>query len=188
MLHVAVLYDVACHEGVDGESIVGIEITPGDDLVGQAPSFVARPCLNGEHERALVNQAVLKREQSEEEMAVGGEGGHGRVSRKPGTVVARSVPGAGGLPPWCSGSAGLSHAGPADAAPSPPIADRISRPRGSAPPTRLLRVSEPRRRTSERGLYSVRVVARADRPIAALRASVRRHRRAQGGSSMLRSI
>jgi hypothetical protein len=41
-------------------------------LVGQAPGFVAGPGLEGGDEDALVDQAVLKGEQSEKEMAVGG--------------------------------------------------------------------------------------------------------------------
>ena len=45
-------------------------------MVGQALGLVAGPGLEGGDELALVDQAVLKREQSEEEMAVGG-GSHG---------------------------------------------------------------------------------------------------------------
>jgi hypothetical protein len=56
---------------------VGVEVTPGDEWVGQAPGFVAGPGLEGSHELDLVDQAVLKREQSEQEMAVSG-GGHDR--------------------------------------------------------------------------------------------------------------
>jgi hypothetical protein len=53
---------------------VGVEVAPGDELVGQAPGFVAGPCLKGKHELALVDQPILKREQSEKEMAVSGGG------------------------------------------------------------------------------------------------------------------
>ena len=51
---------------------VGVEVAAGDEVVGQAPGLVEGPGLEGGDELALVDQAVLKREQSEEEMAVGG--------------------------------------------------------------------------------------------------------------------
>ena len=69
---------------------VGVEVTSGDELVGQAPGLVAGPGLEGGDELALVDQAVLKREQSEEEMAVGG-GGHGMAP----IVVGRAGAGPG---------------------------------------------------------------------------------------------
>ena len=64
-------------------------------MIGQALGLVAGPCLKGEHELALVDQAVLKREQSEQEMAVSG-GGHGMSP----IVGGRSgeSPGIGGRP------------------------------------------------------------------------------------------
>ena len=43
-------------------------------MVGQALRLVERPGLEGVHELALVDQTVLKREQSEQEMAI--SGGH----------------------------------------------------------------------------------------------------------------
>ena len=52
------------------------QVAAGVQVVGQAPGLVAGPGLEGGDELALVDQAVLKREQSEEEMAVGG-GSHG---------------------------------------------------------------------------------------------------------------
>jgi hypothetical protein len=55
---------------------VGIEVTPGDEWGGQAPGLVAGPGLEGGDKGALVDQAALKREQSEEEMAVC-RGNHG---------------------------------------------------------------------------------------------------------------
>jgi hypothetical protein len=41
-------------------------------VLGQAPGLVAAPGLEGGEKLALVDLAVLQREQSEEEMAVGG--------------------------------------------------------------------------------------------------------------------
>ncbi len=50
-LHVAaVLLDVACHEGVDGGSVVGIEVAPADEVVGQGAGLVEGPGLEGGHE------------------------------------------------------------------------------------------------------------------------------------------
>ena len=64
------------------------QVAAGFQVVGQAPGLVERPGLEGGHELALVDDPVLKREQSEEEMAVGGGGhgeapGHGVVPGKP---------------------------------------------------------------------------------------------------------
>ena len=72
------------------ETRAGVEVTPGDELVRQAPGLVQGPGLKREYELALVDQAILKREQSEEEMAVGG-GSHGVVP----IVVGRAGAGAG---------------------------------------------------------------------------------------------
>jgi hypothetical protein len=62
---------------------VGVEVTPGDELVGQAPGLVGGPVLEGGDQGAVVDQPVLKREQSEEEMAVGG-GGHAMAPKSGG--------------------------------------------------------------------------------------------------------
>ena len=61
------------------------QLAAGFQVVGQAFRLVAGPGLKGKHELALVDQAVLKRQQSEEEMAVGG-GGHDKAP----IVVGRS--------------------------------------------------------------------------------------------------
>ena len=72
----AVLLEVQGDDRFEAGAGVGVEVAAGDEVVGQAPGLVAGPGLEGGDELALVDQAVLKREQSEEEMAVGG-GGHG---------------------------------------------------------------------------------------------------------------
>jgi hypothetical protein len=72
------------------ERLAGTPATAGFQVVGQAPGLVAGPGLKGEYELALLDQAVPKREQSEEEMAVGG-GSHGVVP----IVVGRAGAGAG---------------------------------------------------------------------------------------------
>jgi hypothetical protein len=55
---------------LDAGAGVGVEVTPGDELVGQAPGLVAGPGLKGGDKRVLVGHAVLERDQSEEEVAV----------------------------------------------------------------------------------------------------------------------
>jgi hypothetical protein len=69
-LQVAVLLEMASHPGRDGESIVGIEVAAADKVVGQGAGLVARPGLEGGHELDLVDQAVLQREQAEEQAAL----------------------------------------------------------------------------------------------------------------------
>jgi hypothetical protein len=54
---------------------VGVEVTPGDGWVGQAPGFVAGPSLEGGDKLDLVDQAVPKRAQSDK-----GDGGLRRQS------------------------------------------------------------------------------------------------------------
>ena len=56
----AVLLDVACHKGIDSGAIVSIEVAAGDEVVGEGPG------LEGGHELALVDQADLQRQQTEE--------------------------------------------------------------------------------------------------------------------------
>jgi hypothetical protein len=57
----------------------------GDEMIGQGPGFVARPGVEGGHELRLLDQAVLKSEQPEQQMAVGG--GHASVLRSVGGVL-----------------------------------------------------------------------------------------------------
>ena len=64
---------------------VGVEVAAGGEVVGQGPGLVAGPGVEGGDELALVDQAVLEGEQAEEQVAVGGDGGHGRASREAST-------------------------------------------------------------------------------------------------------
>ena len=57
---------------------IGVEVAATDEVVGEGAGLVERPCLEGGHELAMVNQPVLQREQSEEKVAVGG--GHDKAS------------------------------------------------------------------------------------------------------------
>jgi hypothetical protein len=76
-LQVAVLLEIASHQGRDGESIVGIEVAAAEEVVGQGAGLVERRGLEGGHELDLVNQAVLQSEQAEEQVTFGVDGGHG---------------------------------------------------------------------------------------------------------------
>jgi len=53
------------------------QVAAGFQVVRQAVRLVERPGLEGSHELALVDDARLEREQSEEKVAVGG--GHGEA-------------------------------------------------------------------------------------------------------------
>src|SRR5262249_7652117 len=48
-----------------------------DEVLGQLAGLVASPGLEGGDELDLVDQAVLQREQTEEQVTFGGDGGHG---------------------------------------------------------------------------------------------------------------
>jgi hypothetical protein len=95
--------------------LVGIEVAAGGEVAGQRPGAVARPGAEGGDELVLVNQAVLKREQAEEHVVLGGDGGHG-ASLPGGRRERWMAPDARDLWPDRAGSDGLSHAGPAQAA------------------------------------------------------------------------
>jgi hypothetical protein len=96
LLHVAtVRFQMNLGQPVQQRFLGARQVAAGFEVIGQALGLVAGPCLKGEHELALVDQAVLKREQSEQEMAVSG-GGHDRFP----IVVGRSgeSPGIGAGP------------------------------------------------------------------------------------------
>ena len=73
----AVLLQVQPDHGLDAGALVGVEVAAGGEVLGQGPGLVAGPGLEGGDELALVDQAVLQGEQAEEQVAVGGDGGHG---------------------------------------------------------------------------------------------------------------
>jgi hypothetical protein len=50
------LLDVQRNHRLHPGTLLGVEVTPGDELIGQAPGLVAGPGLEGEHELALVDQ------------------------------------------------------------------------------------------------------------------------------------
>jgi hypothetical protein len=61
---------MASHQSLDGRAIVRVQLAAGLQMVSQALRVIERPRLEGGHKLALVDQTVLKREQSEKEMAV----------------------------------------------------------------------------------------------------------------------
>ena len=95
----AVLLDVASHQGIDGGSVVGIEVAATDEVVGEGAGLVERPGLEGGDELDLVDQPVLECKQSEQQVAVGGDAAMGmlRAARPPPTRPATApAPGRGG--------------------------------------------------------------------------------------------
>jgi hypothetical protein len=77
LLHIAVVrFDMDRCQYLNGRPPGAGEVAAGFQMVGKALGLVAGPGLEGGDERALVDQPILKCDQSEEEMAVGG-GGHG---------------------------------------------------------------------------------------------------------------
>ncbi len=122
----AVLPQVQADHGLDAESLVVVEVAAPDEVVGQGASPVAGPGLEGGDELPLVDEAVLECEQTEEQVALGGDGGHVASSRGFGAVVRPSRPEA---PAGGTGSAGFYHAGSALVYPPRPI----GRPRDRRP-------------------------------------------------------
>ena len=96
-------------QGLDRGALVGVEVAAGDEVVGQRPGLVAGPGLEGGDELALVDQAVLQGEQAEEEVAVGGDGGHGTGLRERRRGRGRRPPTSGASGRAATGSVGLSQ-------------------------------------------------------------------------------
>ena len=73
----AVLLEMLGRHALEEAALDGVQVAARTKVVGKAAQLVERPRLEGSDELALVDDARLKREQAEEEMAVGG-GGHRR--------------------------------------------------------------------------------------------------------------
>jgi hypothetical protein len=69
-----VLLQVQPDHGLDAGALVVVEVAAGGEVLGQRPGLVAGPGLEGGHELDLVDQAVLERQQAEEQVAIGGDG------------------------------------------------------------------------------------------------------------------
>ncbi len=63
--------DVQGRQGLDGNSLGGVEVPQRDQMVSQGSRFVARPGMERGDELRLLDQAGLQGEQAEEEMMVG---------------------------------------------------------------------------------------------------------------------
>jgi hypothetical protein len=97
LLGVAVLLEVQTDHGLDARPLVGVEVAAGGEVLGQGPGLVAGPSLEGGDEVALVDQADLEGDQAEEQVAVGGEDGHGACLRGAGGGDVCSAPDVGGV-------------------------------------------------------------------------------------------
>src|SRR6516165_4211450 len=96
LFHVStLLFQVALHQGIDRESVVGAEVSALDKMVGERSGAIERPRLESSHELDLVDQPVLERQKTEEQIAIGSDGGHGAASLWAGKGYGGSVPGAG---------------------------------------------------------------------------------------------
>ena len=65
----AVLLEVENHQGLDNTALVGVQVTACDEKVSYWAALVARPSVERGNQGRLVNQAILQREQAEEEIA-----------------------------------------------------------------------------------------------------------------------
>ena len=68
-------FQVDVGQGLQQRPLGPDQVPAGFQVVGEAPGLVERPCLECGHELALVDEAVLKGEQPEQEMTVGGAHG-----------------------------------------------------------------------------------------------------------------
>jgi hypothetical protein len=56
---------------LDAGSLLGVEVTAADEVNRQRSALIAGPRLKGGHELHFIDQAVLEREQAEEQVARG---------------------------------------------------------------------------------------------------------------------
>jgi hypothetical protein len=77
-LPITVLGHVQVRHRLDDSPLGLVEMSEDDEMVGQATGLVERPGLEAGHKLALVNQPILEGKQSKEQVAVGGDGGHGK--------------------------------------------------------------------------------------------------------------
>jgi hypothetical protein len=71
------LLDVLVDQSLEQAALDGIQVAPRDKVVGQAVGLFQGPGLEGGDQLGLVDQADLKGEQSEQQILLGGDGGHG---------------------------------------------------------------------------------------------------------------
>jgi hypothetical protein len=68
--------EMRCGQSIEQRAMRGIEIAQSDKMVRERPDLVPGPGVERGEQCRLVDQAGLQGEQAEEEMAVGGDGGH----------------------------------------------------------------------------------------------------------------
>src|SRR5271166_2224299 len=81
----AMLLEVPRNESLDRNSVVAVEVTAGNEMIGHRPGLVAGPGLKGGDELALIDQAVLQCKQAEEKVTRGMDGQRhdGRLPSEP---------------------------------------------------------------------------------------------------------
>ena len=67
----AVLPQMQGDHRLDPGPLLGVEVAQRDEMLAQGAGLVARPGLDGGNEPRLVDQPVLQRQESEEEITVG---------------------------------------------------------------------------------------------------------------------
>ncbi len=72
----AVLLDMPLDKGLDGGSVLGVEVAAGGEVVRHGARLIASPGAEGGDESVLIDQTVLEREESEKEVAVDGNRVH----------------------------------------------------------------------------------------------------------------
>ncbi len=77
LLHIAAVpFEMPRRQRLDGGAVFALEVAAGGQMIGQALAPIKCPSLERGQELTLVNNSVLKCDQSHEEMAVGGDGSH----------------------------------------------------------------------------------------------------------------
>ena len=88
---------MTCHQGIDRGSVVGIEVSATDEVVGQGAGLVAGPGAEGGNELVLIDQAILEASRPKSTSRSAAMAAMGRASREAGTGGERSAPGTGSL-------------------------------------------------------------------------------------------
>jgi hypothetical protein len=70
------LLEMAGDQRKDGASVVGVEITERDQMIGERPPFFECPGLKCGDQFHLVDQTILERKESEQQVAARVEFGH----------------------------------------------------------------------------------------------------------------
>ena len=98
LLHIAAVpFEMPRRQRLDGGAVFALEVAAGGQMIGQALAPIKCPSLERGQELTLVNDSVLKCDQSHEEMAVGGDGSHETSLQASEAACLRSIPRDGSL-------------------------------------------------------------------------------------------